>query len=52
MFLIICTLSQQWNTFARCWHLFDAAWQNPLECAPTIEKYLKGLIKPIYHPLG
>ncbi|XP_025207883.1 39S ribosomal protein L13, mitochondrial [Melanaphis sacchari] len=42
---------KQWNTFARCWHLFDAAWQNPLECAPTIEKYLKGLTKPIYHPL-
>jgi len=52
MFLITCIFSQQWNTFARCWHLFDAAWQNPLECAPTIEKYLKGLIKPIYHPFG
>lgn len=32
--------------------MFDATWQNPLECAPVIEKYLKGKYKPIYSPLS
>ncbi|KDR19814.1 39S ribosomal protein L13, mitochondrial [Zootermopsis nevadensis] len=43
---------QQWNTFARVWHLYDATWQNPFESAQRIMKYLKGLHKPIYHPLN
>ncbi|KAL1115348.1 hypothetical protein AAG570_007378 [Ranatra chinensis] len=36
----------------RVWHLFDATWQNPLQCAPLIAKYLQGRHKPIYHPLN
>ncbi|XP_078052737.1 mitochondrial ribosomal protein L13 [Augochlora pura] len=41
---------QQWGTFARIWHLYDATWQNPFDSAKVIQKYLKGLHKPIYHP--
>jgi len=43
---------QQWATFARQWHMFDANWQNPFESAQVIVKHLKGLHKPIYHPLN
>lgn len=43
---------QQWNTFTRVWHVFDAKWQNPHQSAPVISKYLKGLTKPVYHPLA
>ncbi|CRL00810.1 CLUMA_CG014062, isoform A [Clunio marinus] len=43
---------QQWATFARQWHIFDAAWQNPYEAAPLITKYLRGMHKPICHPLN
>ncbi|XP_067002717.2 large ribosomal subunit protein uL13m [Anabrus simplex] len=43
---------QQWTTFAREWHLFDANWQNPFDSAVVIQKYLRGLNKPIYHPLN
>ncbi|KAF4524721.1 hypothetical protein B566_EDAN013956 [Ephemera danica] len=41
---------QQWATFTRTWHLFDANWQNPLEAANALNIYLRGLHKPIYHP--
>ncbi|XP_076236276.1 mitochondrial ribosomal protein L13 [Calliopsis andreniformis] len=43
---------QQWGTFARMWHIFDAKWQDPFQSAPVIKKYLMGLYKPIYHPLN
>jgi hypothetical protein len=43
---------QQWATFARQWHIFDCTWQNPYESAQVIVKYLKGLHKPIYHPMS
>lgn len=43
---------QQWGTFSRMWHLFDAKWQDPFKSAPLIKKYLMGLYKPIYHPLN
>ncbi|XP_049788390.1 39S ribosomal protein L13, mitochondrial [Schistocerca cancellata] len=43
---------QQWATFARVWHVFDATWQNPFESAQMIKKYLCGLNKPIYHPMN
>ncbi|XP_069682457.1 large ribosomal subunit protein uL13m [Periplaneta americana] len=43
---------QHWNTFARIWHLYDATWQNPFDSAQVIKKHLKGLQKPIYHPLN
>ncbi|XP_065335942.1 large ribosomal subunit protein uL13m [Cloeon dipterum] len=39
---------QQWASFARVWHLFDARWQNPFDSGVLIAKYLKGLYKPIY----
>ncbi|GLG93419.1 39S ribosomal protein L13, mitochondrial [Gryllus bimaculatus] len=42
--------AQQWTTFTRVWHLFDAKWQNPFESAKIIQKYLAGLHKPIYGP--
>ncbi|KAG8227257.1 hypothetical protein J437_LFUL003988 [Ladona fulva] len=41
----------QWMTFARTWHLYDATWQNPFQSALLVKKYLCGLHKPIYHPL-
>ncbi|KAK0181187.1 hypothetical protein PV327_003492 [Microctonus hyperodae] len=44
--------AQQWGTMARVWHLYDAKWQDPFESAPLIIKYLKGLYKPIYHPMN
>ncbi|KAB0803268.1 hypothetical protein PPYR_00238 [Photinus pyralis] len=43
---------QQWATFARVWHIFDASWQNPFESAQVLKKYLMGLYKPIYHPMN
>ncbi|XP_075215090.1 mitochondrial ribosomal protein L13 [Lycorma delicatula] len=43
---------KQWNTFTRVWHLFDARWQDPFQSAVVIQKFLKGLHKPIYHPLA
>ncbi|XP_003707823.1 mitochondrial ribosomal protein L13 isoform X1 [Megachile rotundata] len=43
---------QQWGTFARIWHIFDAAWQDPYISAPWIKQHLMGLYKPIYHPLN
>ncbi|KAK5649071.1 hypothetical protein RI129_003963 [Pyrocoelia pectoralis] len=43
---------QQWATFARIWHVFDASWQNPFESAELLKKYLMGLHKPIYHPMN
>ncbi|XP_015597498.1 39S ribosomal protein L13, mitochondrial [Cephus cinctus] len=44
--------SQQWGTFARIWHLYDAKWQDPYLSAERIKMYLMGLYKPIYHPLN
>ncbi|XP_053972767.1 39S ribosomal protein L13, mitochondrial [Hylaeus volcanicus] len=43
---------QQWGTFARIWHLYDAKWQDPFKSAELLKSYLKGLYKPIYHPLN
>ncbi|RZF44659.1 hypothetical protein LSTR_LSTR000611 [Laodelphax striatellus] len=43
---------KQWNTLTRIWHLYDAKWQDPFDSAKVIQKYLKGLHKPIYHPLA
>lgn len=43
---------QQWATFARTWHLYDATWQNPFDSALVLIKYLQGLHKPIYHPMS
>ncbi|KAL1513961.1 hypothetical protein ABEB36_003297 [Hypothenemus hampei] len=43
---------QQWATFARVWHIYDATWQNPFASAELIKKYLMGLYKPIYHPMN
>jgi len=43
---------QQWATFARIWHVFDATWQNPFESAALLQKYLMGSYKPIYHPMN
>lgn len=37
---------------ARVWHLYDAKWQDPYTSAPLIIRYLKGLYKPIYHPMS
>ncbi|XP_059486237.1 large ribosomal subunit protein uL13m [Neocloeon triangulifer] len=39
---------QQWASFARVWHLFDARWQNPFDSGVLIAKHLKGLQKPLY----
>lgn len=41
---------QQWGTFARVWHIYDATWQDPFQSAQRIKHYLMGLYKPIYHP--
>lgn len=43
---------QQWATFARIWHIYDATWQNPFHSAELLKKYLTGSYKPIYHPLS
>lgn len=43
---------QQWATFARVWHVYDAAWQNPFHSANLLKKYLMGMHKPIYHPMS
>ncbi|XP_076675475.1 mitochondrial ribosomal protein L13 [Andrena cerasifolii] len=43
---------QQWGTFARIWHIYDATWQDPFHSASLLKTYLKGLYKPIYHPLN
>lgn len=43
---------QQWATFARVWHIYDAAWQNPFQSAILLKKYLMGMHKPIYHPMN
>lgn len=43
---------QQWATFARVWHVYDAKWQNPFESAKVIKQHLMGLHKPIYHPMS
>ncbi|XP_043259449.1 39S ribosomal protein L13, mitochondrial [Colletes gigas] len=42
--------AQQWATFTRMWHIYDAKWQDPYKSAPLIKYYLMGLYKPIYHP--
>ncbi|KAJ8686740.1 hypothetical protein QAD02_022534 [Eretmocerus hayati] len=44
--------AQQWATFARMWHVYDATWQDPFQSATMIAKYLKGHTKPIFHPLN
>lgn len=43
---------QQWGTFARIWHLYDAKWQDPYVSALYLKKYLMGLYKPIYHAMS
>ncbi|XP_055387695.1 39S ribosomal protein L13, mitochondrial [Condylostylus longicornis] len=43
---------QQWATFSRTWHIIDCTWQNPFHIAKIIQKYLRGLHKPIYHPMN
>ncbi|XP_077293270.1 mitochondrial ribosomal protein L13 [Arctopsyche grandis] len=43
---------QQCATFARVWHLFDCKWQDPYLSAERIISYLKGIYKPIYHPMA
>ncbi|CAG9839447.1 unnamed protein product [Diabrotica balteata] len=43
---------QQWATFARIWHIYDVAWQNPFHSAELLRKYLMGIHKPIYHPMN
>ncbi|XP_011496961.1 PREDICTED: 39S ribosomal protein L13, mitochondrial [Ceratosolen solmsi marchali] len=42
--------TQQWGTFARMWHIYDATWQDPYKSAVLISHYLRGIYKPIYHP--
>ncbi|XP_031623214.1 39S ribosomal protein L13, mitochondrial [Contarinia nasturtii] len=44
--------AQQWATFGRTWHLYDCLWQNPFYSAKIIATHLKGLHKPIYHPMS
>lgn len=41
---------QQWATFARAWHLYDATWQDPMVFSPTVADVLSGKNKPIFHP--
>ncbi|CAH0551656.1 unnamed protein product [Brassicogethes aeneus] len=43
---------QQWATFARIWHVYDAKWQNPFQSSLLLKKYLMGMHKPIYHPMN
>nr|ACO14926.1 39S ribosomal protein L13, mitochondrial [Caligus clemensi] len=43
---------QQWSTFARNWHVFDAKRQNPFASAKVITHHLEGKTKPIYHALN
>lgn len=45
-------LFQQWATFARQWHIYDCTWQNPFDSAKIISRHLKGMQKPIYHPMS
>ncbi|VDO98783.1 unnamed protein product [Soboliphyme baturini] len=40
---------QQWLTFARQWHIINAAWQDPDKLAAKIIVYLRGMNKPIFH---
>lgn len=40
---------QQWATFTRRWHLYDARWQNPFQSAELIADVLAGKHKPIFH---
>ncbi|XP_034947269.1 39S ribosomal protein L13, mitochondrial [Chelonus insularis] len=44
--------AQQWGTLSSIWHLYDMKWQDPFLSAPLLVKYLKGLYKPIYHPMN
>ncbi|XP_051156432.1 39S ribosomal protein L13, mitochondrial isoform X1 [Leptopilina boulardi] len=44
--------SQQWGTFSRIWHVYDAKWQDPYLTAELLKKYLSGTYKPIYHPMN
>lgn len=41
---------QQWATFTRAWHLYDATWQDPMIFSRTICDILGGKNKPIFHP--
>lgn len=41
---------QQWTTFVRAWHMFDATWQDPMIFSRDIAKVLAGKHKPIWHP--
>jgi len=41
---------QQWATFARAWHMYDATWQDPIVFCRTIADVLSGKHKPIFHP--
>nr|ACO10638.1 39S ribosomal protein L13, mitochondrial [Caligus rogercresseyi] len=43
---------QQWSTFARSWHVFDAKRQNPFASAKIITNYLEGKHKPIHHSMN
>lgn len=43
---------QQWGTHARTWWIYDANHQCPFKSAPRLCIYLRGMHKPIYHPLG
>jgi large subunit ribosomal protein L13 len=36
---------KQWTTFSRVWYLFDAKWQDPIECGKVLSKYLMGKVK-------
>lgn len=44
------TRVQQWLTFSRQWHLFDAKWQDVFDSAQLIARHLHGRHKPIYDP--
>ena len=41
---------QQWSTFSKSWHLYDAKWQNPFHSARKLTPVLEGKSKPIYSP--
>ena len=41
---------QQWATFSRAWHMYDATWQDPIVFCRTIAGVLSGKNKPIFHP--
>ena len=40
----------QWSTFSKSWHLYDAKWQNPFQSARKLTPVLEGKSKPIYSP--